>query len=169
MPNVNTSVPAQWHDLVTDTRTSAQGPLYALGQYREENGLGYRYVKFDNGSGNVAAVSGNLAYCLAAGTSLWTVTMDVSDTHRNQVVGVFISVPADLGFAWIQVRGNHQTVTTNGDDDIAAGDAVIASAAGDGTCDSTAAGTAPVAKVVGFATAADVDANNTVAVYLTLG
>jgi hypothetical protein len=168
MAKTNTHVPAQWHDLVTDVRTAAQGPLYALGQYREEDGVGYRYAKFDNGTGNVASVAGGLAYSKDATTSLWTVTMDVSDTHRNQVVGVFVAVIGDLGFGWIQVKGYYATVTTNGDDDISAGDAIIASSAGDGTCDSTAAGTAPVAKVVGWATTADVDANNTVAVFLTL-
>lgn len=169
MAKVNTHVPAQWHDTVTSVRTSSDGALYALGQYREEDGLGYRYVKFDNGTGNVASVAGSLCYSKDPTTSMWTVTMDVSDTHRNQVLGVFTAVIADLGFGWVQVRGYNAAVTTNGDDDIAAGDAIIASSAGDGTCDSTAAGTAPVAKVVGWATTADIDNANTVAVYLTLG
>lgn len=165
MPKVNTNVPAQWHDLVTAVRTSTEGPLYAVGQYREEDGKGYRYVLFDNGTGNVASVAGNLAY--QVGTTDWTVTMDVSDTDRNLVAGVFAAVIADGGYGWIQVFGQC-TVKTNGDDDIAKGDAVIASAAGDGTADSTAQDTAPTNKIVGWALAADSDSGDTVATFLTL-
>lgn len=163
----NTNVPAVWSDLVTDVRTSTDGPLYVVGTYREENGKGYRYVKMETGTGAVAAVAGNLAYIHAAADP-WDVTMDVSDSDRNLVAGVFQSVIADEGFGWIQTRGYHATVKTNGDDDIAKGDAVIASAAGDGTADSTAQDTAPICRVVGWAMAADVDANDTVACFLVL-
>lgn len=166
MPNVNTNVPAQWHDLVTAVRTSTEGALYELGQYREENGLGYRYVKYDNGTGNLASVAGKLAYSVDSDDE-WEITMDVSDSDRNLVKGVFAAVIADAGFGWIQTKGKC-TVTTNGDDDIAKGDAVIASAAGDGTADSTAQDTAPTNRVVGWALAADVDGSDTVVVDLVL-
>lgn len=165
MPKVNTVNPAQWHDLVTAVRTSAQGPLYALGQYREEDGKGYRYVQYDNGTANITMAAGLLLY--QVGSTDWVVTHDVSDTDRNLVAGVASAVIADSGYGWMQVFGQC-TVTTNGDDDIAKGDAVIASAAGDGTADSTAQDTAPTNKIVGWALAADVDAANTVLTFLVL-
>jgi len=153
-------------DQVTDTYTYQAFPL---GLYREEDGKGYRFVKYDNGSGDVASVAGNLAYRINDTTTLadvWEVTMDVSDTSRNKVCGVFAAVIADGSYGWIQTKGAC-TVNTNGDDDIAEGDAVI-SANADGTADSVLAGTAPTHKVVGFAQAADVDGSNTVVVFLEL-
>ena len=165
MPKVNTNVPAQWHDLVTAVRTSTEGPLYTLGQYREEDGKGYRYAKQNDTT--VTVTAGSLAYLAASDTTGYTVCQDVSDSDRNLVAGVYTSVIANSGFGWIQTRGP-ATVATNGDDDIALGDAVIASAAGDGTADSTAQDTAPICKVVGWAMAADSDSGNTVLTFLTL-
>lgn len=165
MPKTNTNVPAQWHDLVTDVRTSTQGALYTLGQYREEDGKGYTYVKQNDST--VTVTVGSLAYLAASDTTGYNVCQDVSDSDRNLVVGVYASVIADGGFGWIQTWGPC-TVATNGDDDIALGDAVIASAAGDGTADSTAQDTAPICRVVGWAMAADSDAANTVLTFLTL-
>lgn len=166
MPKTNTNVPAQWHDLVTAVRTSSEGPGYTLGQYREEDGKGYRYFQYDNGTANLTMAANLLLYQVDSDD--WILTHDVSDSDRNLVRAVAVSVVADSGYGWGQVYGPG-TVTTNGDDDIAKGDAVIASAAGDGTADSTAQDTAPTNRVVGWATDADVDAANTVAVFLTLG
>lgn len=165
MAKVNTNVPAQWHDLVTSVRTSSEGPLYALGQYREEDGKGYRYYQFDNGTGNLTNAANLLLY--QVDTDPWILTTDVSDSDRNLVKGVSQSVVADSGYGWCQTKGVC-TVTTNGDDDIAKSDAVIASAAGDGTADSVAADTAPTNRVVGWALAADTDAADTVVVDLVL-
>lgn len=164
MPKVNTNVPAQWHDLVTDVRTSTQGPLYTLGQYREEDGKGYRYVKQSDATVTVTANS--LAYLAASDTTGYTVCQDVSDSDANLVAGVYKAVIADGGYGWVQTRGP-ATVNTDGDDDIAIGDAIIA-AAGDGTCESTAADTAPTNRVVGWAMAADNDSANTVLAFLVL-
>ncbi len=161
----NSNVSAIWGDLVTAVRTSTEGPLHTIGLYREEDGKGYRYVRFETGTGAVAAVAGNLCYW--TGTT-YDVTMDVSDSDRNLVAGVLLSVIADEGYGWIQTWGPHPTVKTNADDDIAKGDAIIASAAGDGTCDSTAQDTAPICRVVGWAQADDVNADDTVATFLTL-
>jgi len=163
MAKVNTNVPAQWHDLVTAVRTSTEGALYDLGQYREEDGKGYRYVKQNDATVTVTANS--LAYLAASDTTGYTVCQDVSDSDVNLVSGVYQSVIADGGFGWIQTRGPC-TVNTNGDDNIAAADAIIG--VGDGTCDSVAQDTAPTNKVVGWAMAADSDSANTVLVFLTL-
>lgn len=174
MAKVNTNVPAFWQDSVTSVRTSTEGPLYELGQYREENGRGYRYVKYDAGTGSVAAVANQIAFYLGttndttegAANTFWEVTSDVSDSHRSKVAGKLCAVIADEGYGWIQTRGP-ATLVTNGDDDIALGQSII-SANTDGTVDSVAVGTAPTHQVIGWALTADVDAANTVAVFMVL-
>ncbi len=156
-------------DAVTDVYTYQAFPL---GLYREEDGRGYRFVQFSNGSGDVASAANGLAYTLndvntvVADTGYWEVTSDQSDTSVNKVRGVFTAVIADAGFGWIQTKGPC-VVTTDGDDDIAEGDAIIAGAA-DLVCESVAAGTAPTNRVVGWALAADVDGSNTVIADLVL-
>ena len=150
-------------DEVTDVYTIQKFPM---GTYREEDGKGYRFGQFDNGTGNLTAAANLLVYHFAD-TGTFVFTTDVSDSDRNKVRGVLVSVPADQGYMWIQTKGPC-TVATNGDDDIAEGDAVIASAAGDGTADSTAQDTAPTNRVVGWALAADSDGANTVLVDLVL-
>jgi hypothetical protein len=127
----------------------------------------YQYVMYEKGTGAVAAAAGNLAYYLD-GTEFdgFTVTSDVSDTDVNHVAGVLQAVLTDEYYGWIQTWGYYATVKTNADDDISAGDAIIG--VGDGTCNSTAQDTAPTNKVVGWAVADDVNADDTVAVYLTL-
>lgn len=80
----------------------------------DENGYKYRYVKFDNGVGNVAAVVGNFAYVLAvSGASAGqttTVTMDLTDC-AGVGAGVFQSIPADGQYCWLQITG-YATLTT---------------------------------------------------------
>lgn len=150
-------------DEVTDVYTVQKFPL---GTYREEDGKGYRFVKLNDADVTVAA---NKLLYHVGGTSAtaYVVTQDVSDSDRNLVIGVAQGVITNGGYGWAQTKGPC-TVATNGDDDIAAGDAIIASAAGDGTCDSTAQDTAPICKVVGWAMAADSDGADTVLTMLTL-
>lgn len=148
MPFVNTNVPAQWHDLVTSVRASTEGPLYAVGQYREEDGKGYRYVKSVQGSGSVAAVAKNLCYQNSA-TDPYSVTADETDriAGLNSVAGVYMAVIATGGWGWIQTRG---VVTLLNVGTPSAGDALIQSTT-DGRCGTVAANTAPTNKLVGFA------------------
>lgn len=150
-------------DAITDTYSYEKFPLWS---YREEDGKGYRFVQFDNGTGNLTPAAGLIAYFKNA-TATFVVTTDVSDTDRNKACGVLLGAPTDAYYCWIQTKG-FCTVTTNGDDDIALGDAVIASAAGDGTADSTAQDTAPTNKVLGWAAADDDNSANTVLAFLTL-
>ena len=168
MPKVNTNVPALWKDLVTDVRTSTEGPLYALGQYREEDGKGYRYFKYEAGTAAITCAAGYLLYIFDASVSPWECTHDVSDSSTNGVRGVAVSVVADEGFGWMQTKGYNSAVETDAGDDFVEGDAAIAHATEDGECDRTAKGTAPVSRVVGWAMAADVDADDTVALDLCL-
>lgn len=158
------------HEAFTTTHTAARHTKGEVVEIVNATGLKkYMYVKYDNGTINTALANGNLVYYLD-GTDFdgYTVTIDESDTHATLVAGVAIGVIADASYGWVQVRGYHTAVVTNGDDDIAAGDAIVPSAAGDGTADSTAEGTAPLRTTIGWATAADVDGSNTVATYITL-
>ena len=103
---------------LTAVRTSSEGPEFTLGTVAEvQSSSGtkkYRYVKFDNGAGNVASVAGNFAYVLAvSGASAGettTVTMDLSDS-AGVGAGVFQAVIADGGYGWVQISG-YATLTT---------------------------------------------------------
>jgi hypothetical protein len=89
----------------------AAGPRMPLGAKITWKGNVYRYVKFDNGTGNVAAVKGGPAYWKTltptATTPVWTVTSDASDGAylAQGVAGIFVNVPTDLNFCFIQVAG----------------------------------------------------------------
>jgi hypothetical protein len=106
---------------------------------------GYKYVLFNNGVGNVAAVSGNVAYYYAvsgASAGQYTeVTMDLTDTQEIGA-GVFQSVPADGEYCWIQITGvaTLTTALTAGAD----GDPLTPTGSTDGTLDVTADATSPV-------------------------
>lgn len=73
------------------------------------DGRAFRYVKFDNGSGNVAAVAGGPAYWYpdAAGG---VVTSDQTDSGTagkgHSVAGQFLNVPTDAYCIWVQFKGN---------------------------------------------------------------
>lgn len=166
MPNYYTGINPVFNESEDTVTTVYTVQKFPLGMKRERDGQIYRFVKYDNGTGNLAALAGGVCYIKAPATDVNTVTMDVSDTHVNQAYGIFVSVPADNGYCWVLRRGYYAAVLTNGDDDIAAGDALIG--VGDGTVNSTAAATAPTHKVVGWASAADNDGANTVAAYITL-
>ncbi len=72
----------------------------------------FKYVQFNNGAGNVAAVSGNVAYYHEdSGYSTNVATSDLSDSS-NIGAGVFQSVPADLSFCWLKIRGTQVLTTT---------------------------------------------------------
>ena len=85
-------------------------PKAPLGVTVRYEGNLYRYVKFDNGSGNIASGSGKVAYWKsldpAAGT--FTVTCDVSDaigSGVNTVAGVFRTTVTDGYYTFIQISG----------------------------------------------------------------
>lgn len=126
--------------------------------------LVYKYVKISSGSAAVA--NGTLVFQ----DDLYGRTGDTrvaSAKSRNHVLGIGIGTITAGQYGYLQVAGYHSAVKTNGDDDIAAGDTLIAAIA-DGVVDSVAAGTAPTYKPVGIAVAADVDAANTVAANLCI-
>lgn len=131
---------------LTATYTAAQmtgseaGRVPKLGDvYESHDGKRYKFVLFNNGAGDVAAVAGNFAYIYAvSGASAGqttTVTMDLTDT-QGIGAGVFQSAPADGEYCWIQTWGpaTLTTALTAGAD----GNALTAVGATDGTLDVSA-------------------------------
>lgn len=98
-----------------------------------------------------------------------SVTNDISGGSAltaARPMGICLGVPTQNQYGWFLRKGYYATVVTNGDDDIAAGDAIIYGAS-DGVVDSVAAATTTVhTRAIGYAPAADVDAANTVGVWV---
>lgn len=123
-----------------DLTANDSSPKFTPGaRYTSKEGKEYRYYKFNNGAGDVAAVAGNFAYFLAvSGTSageVTEVTMDLSDSSGIGA-GVFQAVLTDGYYGWFQTKG-HCTLTTAltaGAD----GNALTAVGATDGTVDVSA-------------------------------
>lgn len=157
--------------LAWNTRLNANDAVAReqVGIVRQEldatNGLKeYKYVQ---AAADTTVANGTPLLYVAADTARLSVTLDLTDANTNDPAGVGIGVITAEYYGWIQTKGYHSAVITNGDDDIAANDAIIYGAA-DGVVDSVAAGTAPTNKPLGFAQAADVDASNTVATVLDI-
>lgn len=134
---MGTVIGAKVDETFTSDALATSGKGFGLGDlYYSHDGKVYKFVLFNNGSGNVAAVSGNVCYYLAeTGAETFTVTSDLSDSSYVGA-GVFQSVPADGEYCWIQVKGP-ATITpalTAGAD----GNALTAVGATDGTLDVSA-------------------------------
>jgi hypothetical protein len=131
-------------DLDATYTTLSEGNTPALGDiFQGTGGKWYKFVLFNNGVGNVAAVAGNAAYVYAvSGASagqITTVTMDLTDT-AGITAGVFMSVPADGEYCWIQIKGPCTMTTAH----LAGADGNALTAVGattDGTLDVSAAAT----------------------------
>src|SRR5919108_6179488 len=85
---------------------------YPLGQYREENGVGYRFVKMDAGA--TAAVAKRLAYHV---DGTFKVTATVANSAQGAEAGVFVSVIPASNYGWIAVSGLLAGVVTAGTGD----------------------------------------------------
>lgn len=98
MPTAYTNSVASYggDEEVTDTYTT---PRFPLGSYREEDGVGYRFVILDAGA--TAAVVGRFAY---ATSTAHTATATLANGDRG-ALGVFVSVIPASGYGWIKVRG----------------------------------------------------------------
>ena len=154
MPNV--------FDELTATSTTRR---FAPGTIRSAVGNSYVYVQL-SALATGAASNGTVLYSTLSDANV--VTDDISTTAQNLARGVAIGAIATGSYGWIQTWGGHSAVKTDGGDDIATGDAVIGDYSLDGVCDSVTSGTAPTNKVLGWASSADSDTANTVAVFLTL-
>jgi hypothetical protein len=107
-------------------------PKNILGSVIRYNGAFWRYVKFDNGSGNVASAAGGVAHWKTltfpseSVEGVFTVTSDYSDTigGLNMVAGIFGGVVTDLYYTFVQISGK---VTAKVADSTVAGDLCIGS------------------------------------------
>jgi len=97
-----------------------------------------------------------------------TISSDISDCAINQVAGVGIGAITASYYGWWQTGGYHSVIATDAGDDIADGDWLILHASTNGVVDRTASGNAAVSNPIGYAVAADVDADDTVAGFLTI-
>lgn len=125
---------------------AAEGRGFGLGDvYTAADGRVYKFVKYDDGTGNVAAVAGNFCYYLAeTGAETWTVTSDLSDSSYVGA-GVLQAVIADGSYGWIQVQGpaTLTTALTAGSD----GNALTPVGSTDGTLDVSALVTDHIAAI----------------------
>jgi len=115
-------------------------PAFALGSIgRDESGKKYKYVLYNDGAGDVAAVAGNVCYYYApsgasAGATT-TVTSDLSDS-AGAGAGVLQAALANGEYGWVQITGpaTLTTALTAGAD----GNALTPVGATDGTLDVSA-------------------------------
>lgn len=106
-----------------------------LGNVRHENGRWYKWVKFNDGAGNVAIVKNDVvSYRGDDGYEDFVVTGDVSDGRVG--AGVAQSAPSDGDYFWIQIKGpaTVNDLTAGGD-----GNALTLSGAADKELDVSAA------------------------------
>lgn len=137
---------AKIDETFTSTTLQTSGRGFGLGDvYAGPNGRFYKFVLFNNGTGNVAAATGDFCYYLAeTGAETWTVTSDLSDSSYIGA-GVFCSAPADGEYCWIQTQGpaTLNTALTAGSD----GNALTPVGSTDGTLDVSAAATDHIAAI----------------------
>jgi hypothetical protein len=139
---------------ITGLADQSTSDLEGVGTIRREgpNKI-YKWVKYNNGAGDVAAIVGDVAYyygvsadAVTGGYENSVVTMDRTDAYMG--AGVFQSIIADASYGWIQIRGPAtltQALTAGAD-----GNALTHTGAGaDGALDVSAAVTDTV---VAFAT-----------------
>jgi len=97
----------------TTGTTDAKYPLGTLRIEETSAAVGaetYRYVKFDNGSGNVAAVAGGVCYRGVTQARPWEVTSDVSTVDSAFAAGIFQSVLTDANYGWVKTKGYQSNV-----------------------------------------------------------
>lgn len=138
-------------DISETYATLEEGRTPAVGDvYHGAGGKSYKFVQFSDGTGDVAAVAGNVVYYTAVSFSGFSVTSDLSDGNGIGA-GVLQSAPADGEYCWIQVRGpaTLTTALTAGAD----GNALTAIGATDGTLDVSGAVTDFVCAVADDASA----------------
>lgn len=125
-----TGVPSSWAGAVTRVDSAQK---YPLGQHRYEKGRWYKYVKFNNGVGNVASVAFDVAlYYLLDGYKNNEVTMDLTDIGIGGA-GVFQAIIPDGEFGWIQIKG--AATLTSALVDVTDSAPQTPTGAGDGTLD----------------------------------
>jgi len=159
---------------VTDYANENDTPekMAGLGDVAYFNGKKHIFVQAHTVCLNDVITAGSVLYHTASEHVVTNVVAQSATTGVGSYAGIApaltVSVPesstaSGKNFFWMQCPGEgFATVNTNGDDDIAAGDTIVAS--GDGVCDSDA--TPDMNAFIGTAMAADNDTANTVLVRL---
>ena len=153
---------------LTANDVAAQEPLWTIRtEYDSTNWV--RKFKYVQNHSDSTIANWSVAWYLAPATdATWSIVSWIAaTTSLNWVAWVWIWAITASYYWWIQIWWYHSAIITNGDDDIAAWDALIWSST-NYWCNSTAANTAPTNKVLGWAVAVDSDANNTVAWKITV-
>ncbi len=167
MADTNTTLPVGQYET---------NPSCPLGTKTSNGRNEWIYVQFLDA---VTYVIGHV--CGPVSLSGFTVTNDVSGgsatvlrfacaiTNVNASGAAVTAVPTQNSYGWGMINGPHSAIKTNGDDDIAAFDTLIMVAT-DGVVDSIANATSTGTLLkVGYASAVDVDASNTVPAVLQSG
>lgn len=149
---------------LTSNDASAQEQQGVL-RYELDDTNGLKIYKYVQARADTTVAAGTALMYTISVTSLDDVTLDVTDGGQNFPAGVGLGAITAEYFGWIQIYGYHSAVLTDAGDDISAGDTIIIDT-GDGVVDSVAAGTASTYRPMGIAQADDVNAADTVAVFL---
>lgn len=92
-----------------DVTSVSTTPDHGVGQlYTASNGKVYKYVKYNDGTGNLDLVAGDVViYVDVTGYAASTVTADVTDISGVEIgAGVVgATVTADASYFWIQIKG----------------------------------------------------------------
>ncbi len=94
---------------VTGLTETSLTDLEGVGKIRFENGKWYKWVKYDDGTGNLDIVAGDfLMYLASTGYGLSTVVADTDDADATTPFGAGVAVAAvtvTATFMWIQFKG----------------------------------------------------------------
>ena len=140
-----------------------------LGSIYVDKSTGKRY-RFIYNAGSTTFNVGCLTFRTATDDNV-TCSTNGSFAARCLPAGIAISAIPTTKYGYIQVYGIADEVLTNGDDDIAKGALIVGASNVSGLCDSIAPGEALTSLTpfkFGAAVTADVNASNTVAVFLEL-
>lgn len=95
-----------------------------------------------------------------------TVSLDITDFNQNQPAGIGIGAITAEYYGWIQCKGYHEYVHTDGADTFADGDTITIHGTDDGKAGRIPAGVAPYYKPLGVAVGTDDDVQNVVTTML---
>ncbi len=128
---------------LTDTSSK---DLEGVGTIRWEDNKCYKWVRYQNGAGNVAAAAGRVCYYRGAGgAAAGNVTSDLSDSLQIGA-GVLQAAIPDGEYGWIQIKG--PATLSIGLTAGANGNALTPVGATDGTLDVSALVTDPICAYV---------------------
>ena len=128
---------------LTDTSSK---DLEGVGTIRWEDNKCYKWVRYQNGAGNVAAAAGRVCYYRGAGgAAAGNVTSDLSDSLQIGA-GVLQAAIPDGEYGWIQIKG--PATLSIGLTAGANGNALTPIGATDGTLDVSALVTDPICAYV---------------------